>query len=83
MTLSQAHRFMQTHGCADKDLLIRRWRELKLSLGVACIPKPTRAPTSAELDQLVGFGMTYGEWKGTTGRGALLRKILAEDRSAT
>lgn len=85
MTLSQANRFMESKGCADKQLLIHRWRELKLSLGCACIgtDKKPKDPTPAELSQLVQGGMTYGDWKGITGPGAMLRAILADRKSAT
>ena len=83
MTLSQANRFMESKGCADKQLLIRRWRELKLSYGCACICSEKVAdPAPAELSQLVQRGMTYGEWKGITGPGAMLRSILADRKSA-
>jgi hypothetical protein len=91
MTLSQASKFLQQHGVNDTKLLIAEWRQMKKLFGCRSVPfsylknTPERSqqPTAQELAQkvspvgLYGNG-SYGDWKGLTGPGALLKTILKE-----
>ena len=72
LTLSQAAKRLTG---IETKALIAVWRELKRKHGCSCISKPSREPTERELQQDVG-GMTYGDWKGTTGPGKLPRDTI-------
>jgi hypothetical protein len=95
LNLSETFKRLQArYGFDNKAKLIAEWRELKRLFGCKSAPasyvngwygpniKP--APLSeSELNQIVTvsmYGSTYGNWKGSTGPGALLRKILSEER---
>lgn len=88
LTLSEAYRFISKRGFTDKAKLIDEWRKMKKLFGHGSArldyvngwryaPKP--APTQAQLDTFVSpLCGSYGNWKGITGPGKLLREILKQ-----
>lgn len=96
MTLSRASKFLKQHGIDDTKLLIAEWRQMKKLFGCRCAPlsyvnnwsnsNQTQKPTESELSAPVSpYGLygngTYGDWKGITGPGALLKQILEKEKN--
>ena len=86
LRLREVPTFMARFGFGSDMIpqMVVGWRERKREFGCACVKRYKPKPhTSAELSQYVTvpmYGSTYGSWLGVTGPGALLRKILADDR---
>ncbi len=73
------------YGTFDQEVLNKEWERLKRLFGDASLPidylngYETRIKTSEELykenAQMVG-SMAYGDWKGATGKGKELKKMI-------
>lgn len=92
LTLRKAFTFVQ-HKFPDvtKQQLIAGWRARKKEFGCACVRRPTRRMYDAEEREaaanatpvtlrMYGGSGTYGDWKGITGPGAMLRQMLEAER---
>jgi hypothetical protein len=86
-TLSQAAKRLRDNGYTDIAKLVAEWRRRFRQHGSRLYPKPAppRTYTKKELEQpLFSHGKktyTYGEWLGVTGKGKLLRDLLARERT--
>jgi hypothetical protein len=78
-------------GDSDVSAMIEGWRARKKEFGCRCIVRPpgwsygqeereAAANATIVTSRMFGGSGTYADWSGSTGPGALLRKILKEER---
>lgn len=95
LTLSQAAKRMKKKrfDFENNAKLIAQWREMKRLFGCGSLScsymngyrqQAKQPPTQQELNTPVGpfsGGLTYGDWKGITDPGKMLRDMLSIERS--
>ena len=94
LTLSQAAKRMKKRFDFENNAkLIAQWREMKCLFGCGSLSfsylhghrqQAKQPPTQQELNTPVGpfsGGLTYGDWKGITDPGKMLRGLLKSEKS--